>query len=409
MFDVRVGAAFALSVLALVGCGGGSPGSATPAPPADAAADAGAMDATPRPVAPVSDAGAMDASLPPSPLPQVPSQGGPILAHPELVTITFQGDPYTADLQAFGEWLVQSSWLTTVGAEYGVGAGTQRAKLVVDYTPPAVVSTSDIETYLSAGIAMGVFPQPDPETIYVIYYPPTTTPSGLGCDGPWWGHNTVTSPVRYAYAAIPECPPPALYGWSPIESIEQDASHEIIESATDPDRAGAPSYAITDPENPFLYMGSEIADLCVGLVTTEAGFYAQRVWSNAAAAAGRSPCVPAPAGDTIFEMMPSSAAALAIAAGGSEKVQLTAWSSPPRGPWVVAAETFPGYQATLFPTGTLDVQTVNEGDHATLTVSVPAGATSGQKGILVVDSLTVNPDGMLTGGPYEWPILVQVP
>jgi hypothetical protein len=75
----------------------------------------------------------------------------------------------------------------------------------------------------------------------------------------------------------------------------------------------------------------------------------------------------------------------------------------------VAPVTFPGYQATLFPTGTLDVDTVSDGAHATLTVSVPAGAASGSKGILVVDSLTVDPQGMLSGGPYEWPILVQVP
>jgi hypothetical protein len=398
----RVAAAFGLSLvpmLPFLGCGG-SGGPVTPAP----TADAGAAEAA------SADAGAvMGATPPPIPLPQVPSHGGPTLAHPELVTITFQGDPYTAQLQAFGDWLVQSSWLTTVGAEYGVGAGTQRAKLVVDYTPPAVVSTSDIETYLSAGITTGVFPQPDPETIYVIYYPASTTPSGLGCNGPWWGHNTVTSPLRYVYAAIPECPPPALYGWSPIESIEEDASHEIIESATDPDRAGAAAYAVTDPASPFLYVGSEIADLCVGLVTTEAGFFAQRVWSNVAAAAGRSPCVPAPAGDLTFEMMPSFEAALDIAAGASAEVQLTAWSSSPRGPWGVAPITFPGYQATLFPTGMLDASTVSDGEHATLTVSVPAGAASGSKGILVIDSLAVNPQGMLSGGPYEWPILVQVP
>jgi hypothetical protein len=342
-------------------------------------------------------------------LPQVADHGGRVIAHPKLVTITFQGDPNTQPIQAFGDWLGQSQWLASVGSEYGVGAGTQIAKLVLAYTPPPVVSASDIETYLSYGITSGVFPQPDDDTIYVIYYPPTTKPSGLGCDGPWWGHNTVTSPVRYVYAAIPACPPPALFGWTQIESIEQDASHEIIEAATDPDRAGAPTYTVTDPTDPFLYMGSEIGDLCVGLVTQEAGFFAQRVWSNAAAAAGRSPCVPAPAGDVFFGVSPSSPDPVTVPAGGSAVVELTAWSSAPRGSWGVAAAAFPGFQATLAPTGTLAESVVSAGDTVTLTVTVPAGAAPGSRGILVVDSLTAGADGVVTSGPYEWPVLVQVP
>jgi len=341
-------------------------------------------------------------------LPQVPMHGGHVIAHMKLVTITFENYAFQSEIQAFGDWIVGSQWLSTVGAEYGVGAGTHIAKLVVRYTPPAVLSANDIEQYIAAGITMRVFPQPDDDTIYAIYYPPTTKPSGLGCDGPWWGHRTVTSPVRFTYAAMPACPPPAVFGWTQVESIEQNASHEIIEAATNPSLL-TPSFEITDKENPFFYMGTEIGDLCVGLTTREAGFLAQRVWSNAAAGARRPPCVPAIANDVVFGASPVSSAPLVIAAGASKSVSVRAWASAAIGAWTVVAAPFPGYGATMTPTATLDRTSMREGDTATLTVSVPAGAASGSHGIVVVDSVVLGAGGVAAQGPYEWPVLVEVP
>jgi hypothetical protein len=353
--------------------------------------------------------GAPAAKDPPVELPQVRNQGGRVIAHVKLVTITFEDYPFQDQVQAFGDWIVSSSWLETVGREYGVASGTQIAKFVLQYTPPPVVSARDIETYLSVGIESGVFPKPDPDTLYVIYYPATTRPDGLGCDGAWWGHNEVATPIRFTYAAIPTCPPPALYGWTQIQSIEQDASHEIIEALTDPDPA-APTYAITDPLDAFHYMGTEIGDLCVGQTVEEAGFTAQRVWSNAEATAGRSPCIPAPEGDVFFGALPMAPGAIPIAAGGQADVALSGWATSPRPSWSIAAIPFPagGYGGTVAPTGTLDRTTLGAGDRATLTLSVPSGAKSGSRGILLVDSLTVGMDGVATSGPYEWPILVLV-
>src|SRR5262245_24608032 len=68
-------------------------------------------------------AGCSPSSTDVPPLPQIPSQGGRVIAHVKLVTITFQGDPNEQQIQAFGDWFVQSSWLSEVGAEYGIGAG----------------------------------------------------------------------------------------------------------------------------------------------------------------------------------------------------------------------------------------------------------------------------------------------
>jgi hypothetical protein len=158
-------------------------------------------------------------------------------------------------------------------------------------------------------------------------------------------------------------------------------------------------------------MGTEVGDLCVALTVKEQAFTAQRIWSNAAAAAGRSPCAPAPQGDVFFSAMPVSTTPLTIAAGGQATLSVTGWATSPRPPWSVVAVDYPGggFDGTVAPTGVLDRVSMGSGDSAKLVVSVPGGAASGSRGILVIDSLTATAGGAITAGPYAWPILVQVP
>src|SRR5689334_11023580 len=53
--------------------------------------------------------------------PLIPSQGGPVLAQPKLVTITFADDPNGPMDEAFGDWVMTSSWLAAAQTDYGVG------------------------------------------------------------------------------------------------------------------------------------------------------------------------------------------------------------------------------------------------------------------------------------------------
>jgi hypothetical protein len=55
-----------------------------------------------------------------SPLPLVSSRGGPHMEHPQLVPIFFADDADATTLTQFSQWIVQSTWLTAVGADYGV-------------------------------------------------------------------------------------------------------------------------------------------------------------------------------------------------------------------------------------------------------------------------------------------------
>src|SRR5580658_7396198 len=58
-----------------------------------------------------------------APFPQVAYQGGSILTAPQIVTVTFPGDPLAAELTAFGQTLEASHWWSTVTKGYCQGAG----------------------------------------------------------------------------------------------------------------------------------------------------------------------------------------------------------------------------------------------------------------------------------------------
>src|SRR5208282_5362572 len=54
----------------------------------------------------------------------VPDNGGPVIAAPVLVSITYSDDSNRATEEAFDAFIVTSNWLATVGPEYRIGAGT---------------------------------------------------------------------------------------------------------------------------------------------------------------------------------------------------------------------------------------------------------------------------------------------
>src|SRR5207244_4164734 len=94
------------------------------------------------------------------------------------------GYEYEQEMQAFGDFIVSSQWLTTVGADYGVGAGTHVAKVVLqDPLPTTPISDDDVASFLLQKVSQGVLPAPPDEAsdyLYVIYYPRTVTLTLMG-------------------------------------------------------------------------------------------------------------------------------------------------------------------------------------------------------------------------------------
>ena len=215
--------------------------------------------------------------------------------------MTFANDPRAATFEAFAQWIVGSSWLGTVGPEYGVGAGTVAGVAHRPETPPVTQTSADIEAYLANGIMDGSIPQPAlpatlADALYIIYYPTTTTITATFVDGitkvscsDFGGYHGEVHQggLNFAYAAIPDCSG-AVTGLTANETVEMIVSHEVIEAATDTFPITAPAWQLlpdpTDAWYSAFEFEVEVGDLCEApsRYIREAGFVAQRIWSNVA-------------------------------------------------------------------------------------------------------------------------------
>jgi len=239
---------------------------------------------------------------PRSPLPQLADRGGPVMAHPALVPIFFADDPDSAELTAFDHWIVGSAWLAAVGAEYGVRSGSVLGAIQLTATAPAAITDGEIVDLLYARLADGTLPAPDTvpgNMLYEVHFPARTVVTfgnATSCVAFGGYHESARrGGVELAYAVLPTCPG-FVADHTDLEIRELVSSHELIEAATDPIPSNHPAFQLEDPTSPWLALGEEVADLCVrgdrSATWPEAGFVAQRSWSNAAAAAGKDPCVP---------------------------------------------------------------------------------------------------------------------
>ncbi len=369
----------ALIFTMLLGCGGGTQAMPDAAPPPDA--------------------GFTPAAHPP--LPQIPDHGGRVLGHVQLVTITFAGYAYESQVQAFGDWIVGSPWLAGLCADYRCGTGAHAGTAVIPDAPPSTVEYTDVEATIQAAIAAGQVPSPVADVLYVVYYPATTTVNapGLpgGCQTSGGYHFAFDDgQTAWSFAAIPDCSA-AEPQWTPIESIEEAASHELIEAVTDADPYH-PAFWLDDPASPWFQMFGEVGDLCVTSVVRDGAFFATGAWSNSAAAAGKNPCQPAPDAPYFTIGAPPS---VTVDAGGTASFTGTAWSTASRAPWHVF--TLGGWQDSFDPMPHASATTVNNGDAITVTVQAPAGAPSGTTASVMFYSYDD------ANGPYAmWPVLVDV-
>ncbi|HEU4731000.1 MAG TPA: hypothetical protein VFT22_24065, partial [Kofleriaceae bacterium] len=316
-------------------------------------------------------------------LPQLVDNGGPRLGHVQVVPIYFADDPDAGVLTAFYRWIVTSSWLTTVGAEYGVGHGSVLATVQRTDAAPLEIDDAQIIDLLYQGLADGSLPQPTTDggdVLYVVHFPLQTTVtagSGTSCvDFGGYHASARRDGVELAYAVIPACSEFAR-GFLDVEGREYAASHELIEAATDPYPANQPGFQLRDRTSTWRALGEEVGDLCVRGDETgvhrEAGFVATRSWSNAAAAAEQDPCLPAQGPATYFNVVTSSRTVLRIPPGSHQPVELVAWAQDTLPDWTVSVQAADDTQATL----TLGVTQLGPGKSATLDFAVAASTAIG--------------------------------
>ncbi|MEI9939898.1 MAG: hypothetical protein WDO69_21980 [Pseudomonadota bacterium] len=371
---------------------------------------------------PFSDAGASGAAdgfvpAPHAPFPLVTAHGGPVIQKIELVPVYFGADPLFAELESFNTWLVGSTYWKTVGADYGVLAGTRLPAVQFASVPASPISVVQIRSWLDAQIAGGFLAKPTAHTVFVFYYPAGTTitidgsPScsafaGLH-DSALVANAAFTGEVPFV--VIPRC---SFSAGDELMIATDVASHEIIEAATDPFGRTNPAWQMDNASGPLeawlMLTGWEIADLCLNQsYDVIEGVTVQDIWSNSAAQAGKNPCQPSDpkhpffsvsAEQTIYHAQP----------GATLTIHARAWSNLPTPDWslginwgLVPYSDFDG-QAVLSKT------TVNNGDELTAVVTIPSNppVSNGQSEYrFTIDSIDpINPNFA-----HPWPILIVVP
>lgn len=341
------------------------------------------------------------------PFPSLIYQGGPLITAPKVVSVTFPNDPNVSAYDQFGQNIASSSYWNTVRADYCetggttcIGDGPSGTSVQITTAPAATLTDMQIQTWLQMEITSGGLPAPDTampvsNTIYVLYYPMSTSiddgTGALSCQEFDGYHGTITmGSQQVTYAVVDECDVYAEDGGvdqaGTLAYTTLTASHEILESASDP--GNPPGYYLDFSDtNSFGWndvVGGEAADLCVdffanGDATSDGTFTAQRIWSTAFAKAGGDPCNPLPSNDAYFNASPSQGLYV-LDVGGSVTFDASAFSTAPTSDWTLAAQdwTDPNTQYLSFTiqggtdTDAGPVVMVNNGSTPKITVKLLA-------------------------------------
>jgi hypothetical protein len=361
--------------------------------------------------------------------PKVLTAGGPVLTHALIVPIFFAGDDQQASATTFFDAVGGSGYWHDAAAEYGVGAATAQAPVVLSTAAPATISDDEIKAMLVAMLdgSNAQLGAPNPAAIYTFVLPKGTTVMAqglIGCQQFTANHDEVAvGQSHVALAYIPRC-------GDTFDTVA--TSHELMEAATDPFLYSNPAWSTVDNRFAFwkgvVNLGDlvEINDLCstksgdLAVIDPQAG-PVERAWSNASLAAGHDPCVPLPPGRAYFNAVaqldddiavqfptaraPEMARGVRVPMGQSRTITVTLFSDSPVDPWTVQAVdlgALVGNPPQL--SFALDKTTGGAGDRLQLTItriaaSAPFAGMGGGTPFAIVSSL--DPSATQLGSPKQ--------
>jgi hypothetical protein len=268
---------------------------------------------------------------------------GAVLLAPKIVPVYFGNDTttFTDQLTAYLNKLATTSatyWLPAV-SEYSIGALTIATPIQLTESPGASpLADSTIQSWLLNKLQTNdpAWPQPDANTLYVLFYPAGTTITlgqngGSSCSSFGGYHSNISYNAKdVAYAVLPRCT--KFAGQTGLDAVTGPTSHELAEAATDPypQDQGNAAFAQVDDNHiiwEFILGGGEIGDMCAQnpdafFKPADIGNYVQRMWSNKNASAGHNPCQPAQAGLPYFNSMPVLPDKISIGQGTTEGIQI---------------------------------------------------------------------------------------
>lgn len=171
---------------------------------------------------------------------------------------------------------ILQQWLNCINGQSGGSSSLELPhRFVLDFSPIQVTDT-DIQNLLTTNIRSGELPQPDSETLYVMFFPSGVSiqydSQDASCQQFCGYHSNFSiggSPVYYAVLPFPDCPG-CLGGLQAFDVLTATASHEVCEAITDP----APGSGWYDDTN------GEIGDICAWQFRQDGQYNVQLEWSN---------------------------------------------------------------------------------------------------------------------------------
>lgn len=359
----------------------------------------------------------------PHTFPAIPNRGGHVLSPLRLVVVAAANDNLRDSLFAFADALLASAWWRTVAGDYGVASAAGVLKVTGAPLSGVNLTSSQLQGYVRSTISASAALAPDGRTLYLLYLPAGASFEGNVACQLASGYHQAFGNTGDAWAVVQRCQ--SVYR-SVLEELTVVGSHEVIEATTDPLGDGWGLLGAAQPwtSTPWAYSGGgsliENADFCVGTRYREGDFYYQRVYSNAAVAAGGDPCVPGL--DVPYYNTRTEKGWYGIT--GTTTIPVTGWSTGGTGDWVVTAFVTGHGASNGAPALTLSATsstivggaafpTLNDGRVATLGVTFPPGSPPGSYATILIHSFRFDASGERPppGEDYAhtWAVGVWVP
>jgi hypothetical protein len=222
-------------------------------------------------------------------------QGGPVISHAQVTPVVYGSWSYGANSATrnitkdtvtwfFGMMLNSSyvDWLSEYNTPTQIiGRGSVDVWLTI--TPSATnngnsISENHVATELLRQLKSGALPLPTPDRVYTLFFragQTGTAPFGTS-DANWCGlHSSTTYNVPVYFIVMPYEATNTAHcrGGTPLQSLTTIASHEVVESITDPQVNAKEGCVDT-------VLLEEIGDLCAWQQASLGGMTVQKEWSN---------------------------------------------------------------------------------------------------------------------------------
>jgi len=244
--------------------------------------------------------------------------GGPVVQNIKVIQVLYGSGTYQSFVQgtgsgtmsAFYGGVVGSPYFTWLNGDYGSGSG-KTSQIIgngnfagqVTITPSSsrngsTITDAQIQAELAAQISAGHLAAPNANTYYAVYFPKGKTISQGGSNSCVSGgfcayHGTVVgSSATWTYGVHPDTSAGSgcdsgCGASTPFNNQSSVASHEMIETVTDPDVGIATTYA--SPLGWYNKTYGEIGDICNAQQGTVVGtdgvtYTVQKEWSNSKSA-----------------------------------------------------------------------------------------------------------------------------